>query len=382
MAQTYEPTKTWTFNPKSLSARFFLWNYYDSSPPTHVSFCKWFWGWIFMWITVPVHLFVLTVQTLCQAVAWPFKALKRSGKTRRAKRTAENIAWWREEWYVKAKPVYFHISGHVVYLNYRNENIHNNAHEFNIWDRIPIEPPEPKDETVKPEPVQPNVPSRMVEAISAAVDRTVAWFQAHPEIGRRTGLVMTWIGQMLVRFIFYPLAFIVPIAAVTFTGYEIWEHHHGPQRLGHAVWSDSINGLHSGVNDGWKPLLFSLGAGIFAVSLVMFICWILMAADKLGPPQEDTKLYYVMRANKPAPRMAVLAGKALGGLSTAVGWFCVFVLFAPIYYLFKWIIIPGAKEVGRGAVGFGQFMVMGHHTIKSRTCPRIEFKSPEELQSS
>jgi hypothetical protein len=353
--------------------RFYLWLY--KADRENISFCRLFWGMLVSPISLLIRLIGLLLKGIAVAITWPFFTIAEANRNHKRKQVAKNRAWW-ENWKKEAQAQAVYISGSEVYVTFKNDK-RGHQHPYRSWDRpeVSFDPP-PYVKVEEAELVEPvrNAPQRFADAVAAMADHIVAYFQDRPGIGQRINAITTVAGRVFVRCM-YPFMILVPLAAVSYAGYEVWEHRSGPLRFGHCVWGDSINGLNTALDSAWKPVLFSLISGLGALIVVGFICWILMAAEKLGPPPEDTKMYYVMGAGKPAPRVAVLAGKGLSYSVQGLGWVLISLIAMPIYWFCKYIIVPIALGLGHGARNTYRFFELGHHSVKNRTCPRIEVKS-------
>lgn len=274
---------------------------------------------------------------------------------------------------------------------------------------------------VAPEkPVEPSVPSRFVTLVANGTDRVVAFFQAHPAIGETSG-------KIFVRGVFYPFLVLAPIAAFVFMGDQSYHHYNGLlvpfvgvwwllYHIGDGIWwgfreiSDGF--MHAGHFGKWllhwvvKVLVFTL-ASIAAFAVIGGFMWLTFGAcmrweyymdrryalehgvdlssqerapqrpqgDKLerilykwtsyiDPRDDDGNLKFSASdrfnwALGKGKRTAQVAGTGIA---------------APAKIVTRRVaprVRHSAVHSGRGIKGMGQFLVMGHHAVKGRTCPRI-----------
>lgn len=340
----YEPRFVWKFNKNSLAVRFFLW-VYGMKPSELNSFCVLWWGSTAMPITVPVRMVVLIVQTLVfcarefgRGVVWagdgiinspPMRAVSKARqqklereKAAKRQRAGEDILA-RELW--------------ILYYNCES-------------------PP--------PRPVVPSIPSRIATAVGKGADHVVAYFQEHPGIGQTVDVSMDWLGKIIVRGILYPLMILVPLSAF---GYAIWEavkHASGISGGFDSAWDTTSHGVGTGVALAWKPLLLSLGMGFACIVLLLAVGWLVFRGDESEyndkPP---TKTEMVLRVvGKPTGWVFEKLENGIVLVATGICWVA----------LFFWRVV--LVKIGHACTGVGKFLVLGHHVIKSRSCPRIEIE--------
>jgi hypothetical protein len=263
--------------------------------------------------------------------------------------------------------------------------------------------------TQGPRPQKPNTPSKVATAIARFADGVVAFWQAHPRIGLRTDAVASFVGRALVRWVFYPLCVLVPVATFAWVGLQIDHHYHGLIGAVHAVWSNPVNWLHvawssiaNGVHLAWTHVLVymaaSIGAGLALMFLMIGTLWMCLKLDDWSvgsakhhwtdigasdyhPPSLDLRSDPIasgttfsfrvkdMLSRRATPILSKVAqplkvgmtgmGRGIGAVGKGTG--------------------HRALAVGHGTKSTAKFFVVGHHAIKDRTCPRIRIVDNEEV---
>ena len=326
----------WTFSRRSLVIRFFLWLYQMN--PKSLNFCKFFWGMILSPITLPLRLIILlmtgivvTLMVVARAFVWvggaitdtrPFAAagevMDRRDRRRRESMLARVMAKARRE-------DEEHLATRICYESYGGV----------------FQGPKPKG---------PSAPSLFAAFIAKRADKTVAYFQERPQIGKTVDVAMGWVGKFLVRCIFYPLMILVPLSAFAWFAWLFAQHASGVASGFSTAWDASIHGVHV----AWGVAALDLGIAIGL--MVAFIGMIVLGVWLTGRGEENSD-----REREPFVLRAVELVLLTPIEKTADGFlWCITMTCRPLVSL------------GHGLRSVGIFFIIGHHALKSRTCPRIE----------
>jgi hypothetical protein len=338
MATQVEPRYIWTFSRRSFIIRYYRWLY--KADEDHLTFCTLFWGMVSTPITLPVRLVILVFTSiiwcfmmLVRGVAWvggatgqspPLQAVKRANRAK-AERVEARARALRQA--LLRRETEYLLANDICYAFYGGQ----------------YQGPKRK---------APSVPSLIAAFVARRADKTALYFQERPQIGRTADVAMGWVGKFFVRFVFYPLMVAVPLASLAFV---IWlgdQHSDGIGAGFSTAWDSSTHGLAVGTKAAWEPALIAIGLGLALISLILFVTWM------VGQSGEDA-LH--------ATRDPIVV--------RAVDWLFVTPVeksLMGIAWVFEKLWQHVIARIGRGIAGTGTFLVMGHHAVKTRTCPRIE----------
>ena len=347
-------------------------------------------------------------------------AQKRSEARAAARAAALQAEWFAflEEMEMAGDPVY---SANFFRTYYGPPEWRTTMRNYRAMMRVKAEKAKP---TVPPEP---SVPSRLVTLVANGVDRMVAFFQARPAIGE-------WTGKIFVRGVFYPFLVVAPVAMLIFLGSETARHYHGLfiPLLGvwwllHHIWMGvwwGLRHLGHGGKYGLRIVESFLLYGLLSVAtfLVLFgiMYFILGGAMKLDymltrryleqrypglimvDPRADGSTVPLVsrpsnhRLDRALDKWDQWANRVLGpadkpkfSVSDRFGWAwgqgkqtTQVVIAKPVKAAAR-TVAPRVKysaiHSGRGIKGAGKFLVMGHHAVKSRTCPNIRIVEDERV---
>lgn len=318
----YEPRYVWKFKKQSFAIKVFLW-VYGMKPHQLDSFCKLWWGCICMPITLPmavllsvIRFFLWCFKGVGKALVWvvdsflgvaPMQAAK---KAREAKRLRLAMAKAKRKRQAKLAP-----------------------------------PPPPKG---------PSLPARVATAVGKGADHVVDYFQEHPKIGQTVDVGMDWLGKIIVRGILYPLMVLVPLTVFAFAGWQLAQHSSGLSGGFGTAWDTTTHGVGVGVGVAWKAILLALAMGIVGIAFILFISWMVFSG---ADDEEDEKPRSIYERSMDAFGHSV--GKGIDAVANSIAW-------VALLLWFKVLV-----KIGHAFSGVGKFLVLGHHSVKSRTCPRI-----------
>lgn len=396
------PMYTWTFKEKSLIIRFFLW-IYGKDQKDKLTFCRLFWGVVCSPVTGTLVLLARTLMLIWSGLGWlvatPLewygdRSVNRQMAKRARKRelvNAQKEVWrkWREP--LKGSDIYF-TEGFVEVTYWRDPHRSYRQWKYPLMSAPPLIPPWEQPEA---EPVEagPSIATRIMESVAAFFDHISAWFQEHPGIGRGWERTTTIAGRLLVRFVFYPLMWLIPAAVISGALYLIYEHREGPWHVITSAWDHVFHFFAYSIPHGFTHFLALAGVDIlrvlvsFAVAgvLIVGLMYLVYAADKgaaaLDGPEKPSRVGMALDrilgqyspVQKDPGRLAIAAGKVVTGFGRVLGWIAMgfgMVFFAIGYAL--WVI---ARSAGRSALFVTRFFIEGHHSVKYRTCPRIKVTS-------
>jgi hypothetical protein len=465
-----EPLYTWTFSRKSLLIRLYLWLY--EADASSVNFCKLFWGVICSPVTLPVrlllgigrlvkkglHLIALGIDRwvapqIGHVSNWrdELKELKaaeeRARKMRlvQRRREEEDAQWITDYCYGGEKPPPRWTSDPVKYARFladkdreaereaaarkrQKEKEELEAKEKAEREEREAERKAAEAEAARIRALRTPVTEKIAAAVALRVDKMVAWFQMHPQIGIKIDTAMTKVGRLFVRGVFYPLMIAIPLAAFSYVGYLIATHIHGPMHVGGGL----IHGFASGVSVIWLPVLMMMAGFVVFAGLLTGVMWLAWKASKIEPsgkyevgpvktlwPTQDLRVWKPRRQDdgRTAAPIAVVYRQGWGHLRTRSGMVIdkafanfehgfvrTYRVLTPVGHAIGygmdagvWSVCLVGKTVrmayrattatimapvalflailtliGRSTKSTGKFFVIGHHAVKYRTCPRIE----------
>lgn len=319
---------TWTFSRKSLIIRYYLWLY---NPDDYsVTFCKLFWGIVCSPLTLPIQLFIMFVAgiykstvAVAHGVNWvatetpPAKRMQQAralAKNRKyeARQLERHAKFLRDSQYLEE----LQLGYDILYLSYGGA----------------MQGPRP------PKPKKPSTPSKVADGVGSGADHIAAWMQI-PAVDR----AMSLIGKFFVRCVFYPIMIAVPLAAVGFVAWVMAAHVDGLSSGFHTTWAVPTHAVGGAAVASWQDVLIVLGISAF-LSVIMYFG--LIVVDKhleTGYSKEPQVI------PGRVAQVVVVPFKATGRVTKR-----------------------GFCKVGRGFASTGKFFVIGHHTVKYRTCPRIK----------
>lgn len=431
-----DPSKhlyTWTFSKRGLLIRYFLWLY--EADQKSMTFCRFFWGMVCSPVTLPVRLtksfFHGTRIVLRTSGRLGLKALAISSFWLASRRTIVQIRGKLNQLhasYVASRLAHSQKKREALYRQAELEAQRNaalvkawNEREHEEWLARRIHETEYGGIEQGPRPVVPRRPSlqtRLADGLGKQVDTIVAWFQDHPK-------VLAGISKFITRGVFYPLAFIIPAGILSFVGWQIDLHTGGLFGASHVVWSSTINGLviaFCSTGSGlWQavrvagPLvLYAIGIGLGVTVLFCGTLWIMVKLDEKDArevealvgtgeyaykqPDGDLRAapdsLFFLKARDSVDRRLEGGKQLLGaaerkfapaaafaGLGLVFAGRKLFKGFSKVGNSVATVADLGARGLNAGAVKTGNtikqtgsFFALAHHSIKYRTCPRIEIE--------
>lgn len=454
---------TWTFSRKSLIIRFYLWVY--EAPHDSVTFCKLFWGMVCSPLTLPVRLFVGVARLLrmgLHAIALCIDKIISPGldqakgvrdeirERREAKAAAIKLALRQRKeeeqlcelicfmlglpqppprWTGDPKKVAKHIANQArEAARFEEERLRKEEKErLDAEEKARIEAERLERERLAAlMPKRVPVTERIAAAVALRVDKMVAWWQAHPQIGITTDVVCTKIGRFFVRGVFYPAMVAVPLGVFSFLGYLGWEHRSGFTGVGHGFGHATLVVL----DVIWKPALLFLAAFIGFILFMTAVLWLSWKASAIQPtgnydvgPVQDLRLWKGRdRSGTPskmgliykqgwdhlsdkgglafdrvfknaetgavrAYRVLTPVGHVISASIDGVGWGLCMVgkgvrlsyralIFTLVSIVTTFLAI--IQLLVRSMQSTSKFFVIGHHAVKYRTCPRIRITAEDE----
>lgn len=410
---SYEPRFTWTFSRRSLVIRSYLWLY--EADRSQVNFCKLFWGMLLSPLTLPIRLALLAGRGLKYPALWLARAISVIAKWVSVL-TLDPFGDWlvkRDKAAVKTKA-----EREAALTKRINEELL--AEEWLGYLGLREQGPRPR---------RPSAASRFADRVAIYYDKMAAFFQAHPQIAVRTDRIASFLGKAFTRCVFYPLLVLLPVGTLGFLGWQVEQHYHGvthpalwmTDHLRHWSWVGLFRGSEFigliaasavvcaalvGVMIGFiwgLDKVFSRvipkPAPIVIPSMAddPFVRWLTrrhddklrtMASDEWQLAKEKQRLkwersivrqeaFYRMMASSwrvarliihPVAWVLALPFRLIGYLALGIYLF----LIRPAGRALKRTGHAVAEDIPVAAIGFGKFMTMGHHAVKSRTCPRIE----------
>lgn len=329
---------TWRVRRKSWYVRFFLWLY--ETPETQVTFCKLFWGYALLWITLPVALIVKSlevgVRTIKQVVPEgppeekPTVTIPKRGRVEKEFKPRVNYGFSRSwsidgvvvssaEYKDRPKFMFYERGVHVIEVRVQRNG------KYETW-KVEVE--------IGP----PVLPLRIMSGVADGF----VWLKMHSYVAGRVLRAVAWTVRVLARTIhwaFRKLKFQLNLASlmisfvVSVAGLALIATVAAGDAVRQApVWLDHALPTMSQV---------AFGIGIVAVigGLFLGVLWAALATP-MGPAVGRG---FVRAASPPVRGVRV----AFDGL------------------------ILGVKE-------FGQAMKIGYVAVKSNTCPRIEVVHEDE----
>ena len=275
-------------------------------------------------ITLPFYLFLhvmwgvgISLKAVGRGVGWTFTdspPVEKLSEVRRARRIARSDAEWERESVARerANKLYedYRLASLICCLSYGGVE----------------QGPKPK----KPPPT-----AKVADAVGTGADHVAAFMQ-RPKVDA----AMSLMGKFFVRCVFYPLMILVPTAAFMLLLWTVVSHVNGVATGLHATFVTPANAIGGAAAvSWWYIVMVALGSAALS-GLIAGAFWIVGKMDSIPerPP----------RPPSPVVQAAKVPFK-VGGHA----------------------VKHGACATGRGLRTTGKFFVIGHHSVKYRTCPRI-----------